>query len=130
MIRLALSLPCPINRRFVPILVMKGGRKIAIQSLSKEYRQKQQTLVDEVWRQLGGKPQPMTRAVQISYTMTPRSKITADCDAYEKALLDGLQKAGVYLDDKQVVQVSKERLPLAVFPGSLAVTITELPENA
>ncbi len=132
MIRLRLSLPCPVNRRFMPIAFTKkhpGGKSFtgARQVLSKEYRAKQERLVAEVWKTLGGRPQAITCNVQAFLVMTPRDKRTADVDAYFKAVLDGLVKAGVLLDDKQVVQTSCERLPNAVHPGYIDVEINEIP---
>ncbi len=129
MIKLRLSLPCPINRRFFPMPIRKGGRSFAIQVLSKEYREKQTRLVAEVWKQLGGRPTPYTGAVQINYTITPASKKTPDFDAFEKALYDGLAKAGVVSDDKQFVSGHKERLPAVERPGFLCVEIYPLEDQ-
>lgn len=134
MIKLRLSLPCPVNRRFFPIPFKRkfsSGKTYngAVQCLTPEYRSKQQRLVAEVWKQLGGKPaQPMTGPVQVFMTMTPRDKRTADVDAYSKSVLDGLTKAGVWLDDKQVVRHDCERLPNPQHPGFIEVTIQEIPE--
>lgn len=132
MIRLRLSLPCPANRRLFPVpfkKTLKSGRMIsmATQALSKEYRVKQHRLVAEVWKALGGRPQAILGHVQVFMVMTPRDKRTADCDAYFKAVLDGLAKANVYADDKQVVQCSGERLPNPTHPGFLDVEIHEVP---
>ena len=132
MISLRLSLPCPVNRRFIPITYtkrLKSGKKFtgAIQALSKEYRDKQQRLVAEVWKQLGGRPVAITGNVQVFMTMTPRDKRTADVDAYSKAILDGLAKANVFLDDKQVVRHDCERMPNPQHPGFIDVTIQEVP---
>jgi len=127
MIVLRLSLPCPMNRMFFSLPLRSGAKRFAKKVLTTEYRKKRQQLVDEVWQQTKGKPVAMTGDVQVTYTITPRDKRTADVDAYEKALLDGLQMAGVYLNDKQVVQVSKERMPVAEHPGRIDVTVEELP---
>lgn len=132
MIRLRLSLPCPANRRLHPIFFtkkLKSGKRFtgAVQSLSKEYRQKQERLVAEVWKDLGGRPQAITGHVQVFMVMTPRDKRTADVDAYSKAVLDGLTKANVWLDDKQVVHHACERLPNPQHPGWLDVEIHEVP---
>jgi Holliday junction resolvase RusA-like endonuclease len=111
---------------FYAFAIRSGAKKFTKKVLSGEYRKKRELLISEVWKQLGGKPAPMTGDVRMSYTITPRDKRTADVDAYEKTLLDGLQMAGVYLNDKQVVQISKERMPAAVHPGCIEVTIEEL----
>jgi Holliday junction resolvase RusA-like endonuclease len=131
-IKLRLSLPCPINRRFIPITFTKkgkSGKKFtgAIQALSREYRQKQVQMVAEIWKQIGGRPQPTTGNVQVFAVMTPRDRRTADVDAYFKALLDGLVKANILTDDKQVVHTACERLPNPVHPGWLDVTVEQLP---
>lgn len=121
-----LPLPCPINAlyRAVPIR-LKNGRMIQKQVTSQRARVRRIELVAEIWKQLGGPPQPMKGDVQVTYTITPRDRRTADVDAYEKHLLDCLQHAGVYENDKQVVQVSKERLE-PQHPGSLDVQIWEI----
>lgn len=94
--------------------------------LSKRARLRRESLVAAIWQQLGGRPEPITDPVQITYTITPRDKRTPDVDAFEKSLLDCLQHAGVIANDKQVVQVSKERLE-AQSPGHLDVQIWEVP---
>jgi Holliday junction resolvase RusA-like endonuclease len=131
-IKLRLSLPCPVNRRFIPITFtkkLKSGKKFtgAVQALSKEYRQKQMRLVAEVWKALGGRPEAIPGPVQVFMVMTPRDKRTADCDAYFKAVLDGLVKANVLKDDKQVVQCSNERLPNPQHPGFIDLEVHEVP---
>ena len=126
-IKLRLSLPCPVNRMHFALPMSSGKKRFTKKVLSKEYREKRQHLVHEVWQQTGGKPQPMTGSVAVHYTITPRDRRTADVDAYEKTLLDGLQMAGVYLNDNQVVHVTKERLPNPEHPGHIDVTIEELP---
>jgi Holliday junction resolvase RusA-like endonuclease len=131
-IKLRLSLPCPVNRRFIPITFtkkLKSGKKFtgAVQALSKEYRNKQERLVAEVWKALGGRPEAILGPVQVFMVMTPRDKRTADCDAYFKAVLDGLVKANVLRDDKQVVQCSNERLPNPQHPGFIDLEVHEVP---
>lgn len=108
----------------VPIR-LKGGRTVHKLVGTKRARLKRAELVEAIHHQLGGPPTPMTGPVQITYTITPRDRRTPDADAYEKHLLDCLGKAGVYLDDKQVTQVSKERLE-PKFPGSLDVQVWEI----
>ena len=132
MIKLRLSLPCPANRRLFPVPFTKklaNGKtlSLATQATSKEYRQKQERLVAEVWKQLGGRPQAILGHVQVFLTITPRDKRTADVDSYWKALLDGLVKANVIKDDKQVVHHAGERMPNPAHPGFLDVTIEEIP---
>ncbi len=132
MIKFRISLPCPINRRFTPITFTKkhaSGKSFtsARQALSSEYRKKQERMIYEIWKQIGGRPQPTTGNVQVFAVMTPRDKRTADVDAYFKALLDGLVKANILTDDKQVAHTACERLPNPVHPGWLDVTVEQLP---
>lgn len=89
-------------------------------------RERKKLIVAEIHRILGRGFTPMTGDVQIAYTITPRDRRTPDVDAYEKHLLDCLMAAGVYVDDKQVVQVSKERMPTAKHPGGVHVEIWEV----
>lgn len=133
MLQLRLSLPCPLNRmyRAVPVFGVKRGVrfiKYSMQVLSQRARQRRDLLVAEVWKQCGGRPVPMRGRVQVSYTVTPRDKRTPDVDAYEKHLLDTLAHASVYVNDKQVVQVSKERMETPERPGRVDVTVWELNE--
>ena len=120
-----LPLPCPLNRLYRAMPMTKGGRHFSVQVLSKQARQKRDLVVAAIHEQLGGRPAPMCGMVQVSYTITPRNKRTPDVDAYEKHLLDCLQKAGVFPNDKQVVQISKERLE-PKFPGHLDVQVWEV----
>lgn len=134
MIVLDLPLPCPLNRLYRAMTytdrngrpVMKHGRVLAKQILSKRARDLRELVIAAIWKQLGGRPQPLNGDVQMAYTVTPRDRRTPDCDAYEKHLLDCLQHAGVIVNDKQVVQVSKERLPTAKRPGGIHVEIWEI----
>ncbi len=127
MIRLVLPLPCPINRlwRAVPFLAKNGGR-YSRNALSREARTRRDEIVAEVWRQCGGRPQPITSKVQVQYLIVPATHRTPDVDAYEKHLLDCLTHAGVWRDDGQVVGVSKERAAKAAWPGRIEVEIWEV----
>lgn len=82
-------------------------------------------MVAEVWKILGGKPEPIAGHVQIAYTIYPATKRLPDSDAFEKELLDGLVHAGVIANDRQVVQISKERLEPA-YPGRIEMEIWEV----
>jgi len=116
-LKLTLSLPCPQNRRQRPGFA--GGKPFMY--LSKECREKRKRLVAEVWKQLGGKPEPLASA-QITYTIYPATKKDPDIDAYEKELLDGLAQAGVIVNDRKFLQISKEKLG-PEYPGRLEVEI-------
>jgi Holliday junction resolvase RusA-like endonuclease len=120
MIDLTLSLPVTLNRKF-----MAAGRRIVN---SPDSRKREAQLVGEIYDQLGGRPEPLEGPVACSYTITPRSKRIPDIDAYEKQLLDVLEKAGVVTNDKNVVMVSKERLPPR-HPGGIHLTLWEIPDD-
>lgn len=122
-----LPLPCPINSLYgvMPIRV-HGGRLVHMKVLTSRARDRKRVIVAAIWDALGGKPVAMRGNVQVSYTITPRDRRTPDVDAYEKHLLDCLQAAGVYENDKQVVQVSKERLPTPAMPGHIDVQVWEV----
>lgn len=124
-----LPLPCPLNAlyRAVPIRIGKGPRARVVhkQVLSKRARECKNRLVFAIWQKLGGRPQALTGDVQVTYTVTPRDRRTPDVDAFEKHLLDCMQHAGIYANDKQVVQVSKERLAPSS-PGHLDVQVWEV----
>ena len=123
----ALPLPCPLNALHIPIPIRIGKRVVQKLVTSRRAREKAKALIAAIHEQLGGAPEPMTGPVQVSYTIAPRDRLTPDVDAYEKHLLDCLAKAGVYANDKQVVQVSKERLA-PQFPGHLDVQVWEVSE--
>ena len=126
MIKLTLSLPCPLNQMMRSGFFRKGNRMIPYSYLSPTYRARRKRLVAEVWQQLGGKPEPTDKECQLSFTIYPRDKRIADVDAYDKALQDGLMMAGIVKDDKQFVQVSKERMPTPEWPGRIEVEIREI----
>lgn len=123
-----LPLPCPLNALYMPIPIRVGGRVVQKLVNSKRARDRKKLLVAAIQQQLGGKPEPMTKGVQVTYTVTPRDRRTPDVDAYEKHLLDCLQAAGVYANDKQVMQVSKERLE-PQFPGHIDVQVWEVSDS-
>jgi Holliday junction resolvase RusA-like endonuclease len=69
---------------------------------SKEAKEKEKVILAEILDQLGGKPDTYT------------------------ALLDTLEKAGVYNNDRQVVSIVARRLPIPQYPGRLEVTVDEI----
>ncbi len=121
-----LPLPCPINSMYGVMPIRVKGRSIHMKVLTKRARERRRVIVATIWDRLGGRPVAMLGDVQVSYTITPRDRRTPDVDAYEKHLLDCLQHAGVYGNDKQVVMVTKERLPTPVMPGHIDVQIWEV----
>lgn len=124
-----LPLPCPINSMHGVMPIRVKGRYVHMKVLSKRARDRRKMIVAAIWEVLGGKPVALTGDVQVSYTITPRDRRTPDVDAYEKHLLDCLQHAGVIANDKQVVQVSKERMPTPQSPGHLDVQVWEVGES-
>ncbi|MBA3591752.1 RusA family crossover junction endodeoxyribonuclease [Methylibium sp.] len=122
-----LPLPCPVNQMYRALPIRVRGRTIARQVLSKRARVRRDLVVAAIWQQLGGRPVAMTGMVQATYTITPRDRRTPDVDAYEKHLLDCMAHAGVYLNDKQVAHVSKERLQPS-FPGHVDVQVWQVGE--
>jgi len=128
MIKLILPLPCAINRmyRAIPFFAHGGKARYCRQVLSREARIRRDALVAEIWKQLGGRPEPITGQVQVQYLIVPASKRTPDVDAYEKHLLDSLTHAGIWRDDRQVVAVHKERAQTPAMPGRVEVEIWEL----
>ena len=123
MLRLTLSLPCPINRMYRSLEFKgKGGGRYSKPVLSRPARERRDKLVAEVWEQCGGRPVPLDGDVQVSVVIYPRDKRTPDVDAYMKHLLDSLTKAGVWHDDKQVVHTTTERMEQE-FPGRIEVEI-------
>lgn len=121
MIKLTLSLPCPQNRRQRPSF----GKGKPFLYLSKECREKRKRMVAEIHQQLGGKPEPMTRDCQMTFIIYPATKKLPDLDAYTKELLDGLAQAGVVANDRQVIQISKERLT-PDYPGRIELELWEI----
>lgn len=122
-----LPLPCPINAMYgvMPIRLKKSARTVPMKVLTKRARDRRKLMVAAIHEKLGGRPTPMRGYVQVSYTITPRDGRTPDVDAYEKHLLDCLAHAGVFFNDRQVLQVSKERLEKK-FPGHIDVQISEI----
>ena len=121
-----LPLPCTINSMYRAIPIRLGKRVVLKQVLSKRARERRKLLVATILDRLGGTPVALRGPVQVTYTITPRDRRVADVDAYEKHLLDCLQHAGVIENDRQVVQVSKERLPTPQSPGHIDVQIWEI----
>jgi Holliday junction resolvase RusA-like endonuclease len=121
-----LSLPCPVNRLWRAIPMRVGRRVIGKNVLSKEAREKSKRMVIEMRQRMGGAG-PSWPAAQVEIVWTPATRRCCDVDAYEKQTLDALAKAGVVLDDKDVVSVRSDRMDTAKRPGCMTVIITEVP---
>lgn len=119
-----LSLPCPVNRMYSP--QGKAIRK------SKEARAGEKRMIAEIYDLLGGRPESLTGDIQVDIIWNPARKNYADVDAYIKSTLDGLEAAGVYVNDSQVVDVHAGRMPLITGPhpdkGTMTVSVWEVTE--
>lgn len=124
MIVLRLPLPCPLNALYRAIPIRVGKRMVQKMVKSKRGREREGLIVAEIRRQLGG-PGPMYRLAQVHYSIVPRDRRLPDFDAYEKQLMDCLQKAGVVANDGGILFGSKERLA-PQFPGWLDVQVSEV----
>lgn len=114
-----LPLPCPVNR-----LWRSGGGRVY---LSAEANKKTKDIVAAIHDRIGGPPKPMQGDVAVYMQWWRRDEgRRADCDAYIKGLLDALTKAGVWVDDSQVVMVQCELMPDRRFPGLISVTVEEV----
>lgn len=111
-----LPLPCPVNA-----LYRSAGRRTV---LSKRARERGDLIVATIHDLLGGAPEPMTGPVLLWYELHPRDKRTPDIDAHCKHLLDCLERAGVYEDDRQVESIQIQRMP-PCHPGFLTVEVWE-----
>ena len=113
-----IPLCCPINRLWS---FGRGGVR-----LTKEARQKKKSLIADIHKQLGGVPQPLTGDIQVTIVWTPRDKRHGDVDMYIKQVLDCLEHAKVYVNDKQVCDVQCSRTELIKFPGYMTISVWEL----
>jgi Holliday junction resolvase RusA-like endonuclease len=120
-----LSLPCPENRLYRAYL--RPGTKFPVNIRTKEGREKGAHLCGEMRAQMKHPPK-ITGPVMVSVTWTPRNKRMCDVFAYNKQIMDCLQKVGVVIDDKQIVAGPTERMPVPDGVGSLSVTVEEVPE--
>ena len=107
-----LPLPCQSNRMYratgFPVR-LKSGRTVYVPRtiLSKTARTRMKLVVDEMWRQLGGKapPEPITGPCMLQGFFHPIKHINGripDADAYTKHLLDCITAAGIWKDDSQL----------------------------
>lgn len=117
-------LPCPSNRLYRAF--MGKGMKFPRQILSAEARKKRTAVCVFMRARCGGAIQ-LTCAMSLHYIITPRDRRTPDIDAYEKSLLDCLQHSGVIVNDKQIVQITKEIMPIPHVPGWIDLTLVEVP---
>lgn len=121
------SLTCPANALHGVMYVRKGKRMIPMKVLSQRARIRRDIVVAELLQQVKGKPPRIDRPVTVSFSVTPRNRLTPDWDAYTKQLCDCLEHAGIVTNDKLICMGTGERLPVAKMPGWIDVTVTELP---
>jgi len=121
--KLRLSLPCPENRLKRSIVTPPGwalGRTLGslVKQLPKwtrpikssNARVKEATLLDEIHQQLGGEPEPYEGPVSVNIRYAPRDRRIPDLFAYCKQLMDVLEQAKVYRNDRQACMGTIERL--------------------
>ena len=115
--------PCPSNRLYRAFL--GKGMRFPRTILSAEARKKRAAVCAHIIATLKVRPM-LACPLSLHYTITPRDRRLPDVDAFEKALLDCLQHAGVVANDRCVVHVTKERLA-PCSPGWLDISLTEVP---
>jgi Holliday junction resolvase RusA-like endonuclease len=120
----------------LPLPVSKNARHQIIQCgrffknvRSKKCRLKEETIIAEIWRQLGGviTAPIFTRPCVISWTMVAPDKRPRDRQNYMESLADCLQAARVVSDDKLLVSEHSELMPYTERPGWVDVEISEIP---
>lgn len=136
MIRLEnIPLPCEVNRRHsnCRFKIRKNRRTIyATKRVRSQWaRSREKLVVAAIHEQLGGEPEPMTGPVMVQGSFHPRVNRNgriADADAYTKELLDCLAKAGVYVDDSQVVMSPPIERLQPKGRGSMTIEVWEIAE--
>lgn len=125
MIKLRLAMPVSKNARHIPIRCGKWMKLVR----SKACKLKERAMVEDIWKQIGGKPESpcFTRPVSMFWTLTPPDRRPRDLCNYAESLCDCLQEAGVLADDKLIVHEGSELMPVPSKPGFVEVTLEEIP---
>ena len=124
--------------RFIrlPLTVSKNALHIPIKCgkfhkmvRSKKARLREEEIVAEMHRQIGGKPLVpcFTRPVSVTWTMTPPDSRSRDVANYGEQLLDCLQAAGIVSNDRLVVHETHEMMPCPEKPGWIDLEVNEIP---
>lgn len=122
MIRLSLPWPPSVNRIWRhPTKGRNAGRHL----LSEEGRQYRQAVQNTVLNQLRALPR-LSGRLSICIVVNPPDRRRRDLDNLQKAILDGLMHAGVYLDDSQADDLRIVRDDV-ISPGRVFVTLQEIP---
>ncbi len=115
MLRLELPYPPTVNTYW-----RMFNNRMIISKKGREYRNAVNTAIIE---QKANKKLEGRLRIHIAASMPDKRR--RDLDNINKAALDGLQNAGVYLDDSQIDELIVVRGPIEP-PGSLEVLITEI----
>jgi len=96
---------------------------------SRAARLRQELIVVSIWKQLGGrlKEPAITKPCTMTWTITFPDKRKRDGQNFMEHLADCLQAAGVLADDSLIVHEVREVMPHTKKPGSVSVTLEELP---
>ena len=126
MIRLT-RLPLPVSKNALHIPIKCGKFHKLVRS--KKARLRAEEIVQEMHRQMGGKPRSpcFTRPVSLTWTMTPPDSRSRDVANYGEQLLDCLQEAGIVSNDRLVVHETHEMMPVAERPGWIDLEVREIP---
>jgi len=96
----------------------RGNRRF----LSRRGYQYQADVLAAVWEVYAGKPTPIVGKVKVMIEAYPPDRRTRDIDNILKAPLDSITKAGVLVDDSQIVDLHVVRHSVTA-GGSLIVSV-------
>lgn len=115
-----------VNRYWRHAILPTGGRMSVRVLISKEGRKYRDDVVRLI-RERYGVLTPLRCRLSVTIRLCPPDRMARDIDNYQKATLDALTHAGVWVDDRQIDRLVIERGP--VVPGGHAdVTIRALPD--
>ena len=117
-LRFSVPLPCPLNQLYRAF--MGPGMKYPRTIMSAKGRKLKQAVIGALIQQTKGRRPLISKQCTLDYLVTFPDKRARDLDCYEKALLDGLQAAGVVENDKLFVQLTKQSHPTPSRPSSKA----------
>ena len=127
-VRLALPFPPSVNGYWRTAPIKGRGGKTAMRTMiSKKGRQYRRLVAFEVVSQRAAKFGDQRLAVTV--VANPPDRQRRDLDNLSKSLLDALEHAGLYADDKQIDRLLLERGEIQA-PGSVEVTIQAMEATA